>query len=93
MAQKPEPGAWDWIWDAFWRLEPDRPRHTQGMAAPMGGTLVMAVPGHMPWTVLERWCRAHGRSDDDRDLMEVCIRKMDEIWLPWWIERHRPRKT
>jgi hypothetical protein len=88
----PSPG-WDWIWDAFWRLEGDRLWKVQGVSTPMGATMVMSVPGPIPWSVLVRWCDEHDRGPDDRDLLEVCVRAMDAIFLPWWHNRHRPRQT
>lgn len=92
MAETPPPDRWECIWEAFWRLDTDRPHRTQGMAAPMGGSLIMSVPGPIPWTVLQDYCDRTGQSPEDRDLMEVCIRKMEDIYLPWWLEKNRPRQ-
>lgn len=90
VATAPKPG-WDWIWDAFWRLDTERPWKVQGVGS-MAGTIIMAIPGAIPWTAIARWCDAHERTPEDRDLLEVCVRKMEAIYLPWWIERHRPRR-
>ncbi|EHM01158.1 hypothetical protein HMPREF9946_02233 [Acetobacteraceae bacterium AT-5844] len=81
--------AWGWIWRAWRRLDHERPYIVTGIGQPMGATMIVSQPGRIPWTAVDRWCRAHGYSDDDRQFLDACVEELDSIKLADWAEKQR----
>jgi hypothetical protein len=77
----PDP-AFEWIWRAWWRLHPDRPMHSMGMAG--------SAPGRIPWRDVRAWCAHHGYGDDAMAMLEVGLAAMDKVYLE--IEALRRKK-
>ncbi|MEQ1910801.1 MAG: hypothetical protein ABMA15_18415 [Vicinamibacterales bacterium] len=82
--------AWDWIWRAWWTLgKGDRPMITEGIGAPMGGTLIRSAPGFIPWSVMQRWIEVHDLDDVDGALLQHCVALMDQELIAWWREANK----
>jgi len=82
------PSPYDQIWQAFWRLNDERPQLIQGMAQPMGIMLIKSVPQRIPWSSVARWCEVYGL---DLEMAERCILAMDAIYLKDWSARNVTR--
>ena len=81
----------DWIWEAWWRLGDERPHVVTGVGTGMGGIMIRSVPGKIAWTAVRSWCDGHGYGDDDRDMLDYCIQSMDGVFIPWWVDKNKPR--
>ena len=64
-----------WIWRAWHRLSLDRPYYGGGMGPP--------VPGNIPWWQLKLWAQHHGLTRSQFTMLDICVRKMDEVYRTW----------
>lgn len=47
------------------------------------------MPGRIPWRVVMEWADRNGFGQDDADLLDACIQRMDEIFEAWHTERQQ----
>lgn len=80
---------WDWIWEAWWRLNDDRHTEVSGMGMPMGGTVIQSRPRRIPWTAVDRWCERYGYGQDQSDLFDECLMAMDAVYIRWFADRQK----
>lgn len=74
LPEAPEiPEIWLPAWQAWERLNEDRPYRGGGMGAP--------VPGRIPWRDINDWCARKGGDPDEYD---VIFREMDRVFIDWY---------
>lgn len=67
------------VWQAFQRLQGDRPWH--------GGGFGPAAPGGIPFTAVDRYARRHGFDGDDFAWLDTLLSEMDAEYIAWFGER------
>lgn len=78
-----------WTWRAWNALHHERPHTTEGMAAPMGGTMIRSVPGRITWSSVIRYAEHHGYGHAQTEFLLRVLEKLDETFLEWWSEHAR----
>lgn len=73
-----------WIWRAWEALHDDRVQSVEGVAAPMGGTLIRTRPGRIPWTTVRFWATHEELTRAEMELLRICLRAMDDVYLRHW---------
>ncbi len=68
-----------WIWRAWHRLNPDRPRYGGGFAA--------EVPGDIPWSLVRLWAEEHGMTRSEFSFLDRCIQAMDHTYRDVWMAK------
>lgn len=76
-----------WLWRAWNALHDDRVHLVEGVATPMGATIIRSRPSRIPWTVICRWARYHRMTRAEQQLLHACIRAMDDVFLEDWQRR------
>jgi hypothetical protein len=79
--------AWDWVWEAWWRLHPDRPSTITGAGSALGTILIRPKPGRLPWELLRAWADYAGYCEEDFELFDRCCGALDEVFLAWFAEQ------
>lgn len=73
------PDHLQWIWRAWHRLTLDRPWWPGGMGP--------AVPGRIPWGLVQDWATGHALTFDATLFLDRCLIAMDTVFLEYWTER------
>ncbi len=88
---QPEPPAleaWEEVpWRAWNELNGERHYMPVGIAVPMGGTIIQARPGPIPWTAVQTWCDRARCTAEDREFVTPLVIALDREFLADWDRR------
>jgi hypothetical protein len=91
----PEPEVPIWAepaWRAWTELGSERSWVSVGVSAPMGGTIIQAKPGLIPWSKTHEWCDRARYGESDREFIVVLVAALDKEFLADWARRQTKQK-
>ena len=81
------PPGGEFAWEAFWRLNGDRPYSVSGYSIPMGGVILPPRPGRIPFTSVNAYADRYEIEGQAFDTFVILIEAMDREYVAWEIQR------